>query len=470
MVVDRTGVISHCNDAGAELYGVDPYDVVGRSVQSLRLEPDHQSRVPSALTELADTGRWQGELGIYNARGALLRLDVRATLLRDDDDEPAGFTLACVDIGARVDAERRAARTEMRLRVAHRLVKMGAWEWDPQRDVLHASEAFAAELGVLPGTVLRIGHALDAMPDEDRGRVSAELDRLVRGECDSASVEYRIRRPDGEVRSLHAYCEAIRASGGQTTAIHGTTQDITSRVDAAEELRVAAARARAELDSSPLTRSSRGGYMKAVADCMGEGLFTLDAEGRVTYMNRAAQELLGRNLGEVYGQVMHELAHHHTAHGARNPADSCPIAIAGREGRLAEGKLSDRQHSRNRERQNAVHGNPLNDVLVGPVDVLEGVQHGQARFAAARPNRKRSTRFSTPSSRSTPWEPRRDARGIRRPRARRGERLLRPRVEPRHRRAVPHRVVKRADIPERAAAPARLVRAPPRRPALRPHA
>src|SRR5262249_38159505 len=43
-------------------------------------------------------------------------------------------------------------------------------------------------------------------------------------------------------------------------------------------------------------------YAQAVTECMGEGLFTLDVNGRITYMNRAAEELLGAAEGELRGR------------------------------------------------------------------------------------------------------------------------------------------------------------------------
>ncbi|MEP6787180.1 MAG: PAS domain S-box protein [Acidobacteriota bacterium] len=56
---------------------------------------------------------------------------------------------------------------------------------------------------------------------------------------------------------------------------------------------------------------------------MGEGLYTVDAEGRLTTMNRAAENLLGWTFGEIRGRNMHDVAHHHYPDGRPFPAEEC---------------------------------------------------------------------------------------------------------------------------------------------------
>ena len=48
-------------------------------------------------------------------------------------------------------------------------------------------------------------------------------------------------------------------------------------------------------------------YAQAVTEFMGEGLLTLDPEGRVTYVNRAAEALVGWTAAELRGRRIGEL-------------------------------------------------------------------------------------------------------------------------------------------------------------------
>lgn len=74
-------------------------------------------------------------------------------------------------------------------------------------------------------------------------------------------------------------------------------------------------------------------YMSAVADSMGEGLFTLDNQGRVMYMNEAGEKLLGWTRDELKGRVMHDVTHSHRSDGSELAIEDCPILHAGRDRR-----------------------------------------------------------------------------------------------------------------------------------------
>ena len=64
-------------------------------------------------------------------------------------------------------------------------------------------------------------------------------------------------------------------------------------------------------------------FDEAVMHNMSEGLYTVDAEGRVTMLNRAAEKLLGWTLEELRGRSMHDMTHHHYRDGRPFPTAKC---------------------------------------------------------------------------------------------------------------------------------------------------
>ncbi len=60
-------------------------------------------------------------------------------------------------------------------------------------------------------------------------------------------------------------------------------------------------------------------YRRAITESMDQGVYTLDAEGRLIHMNQAAQRLLGWTFAEVGGRRMHEVTH---------PGKGCPFRPA----------------------------------------------------------------------------------------------------------------------------------------------
>ena len=65
-----------------------------------------------------------------------------------------------------------------------------------------------------------------------------------------------------------------------------------------------------------------------VLNAIDDGVFCLNAAGKVVFVNEAASRLLGFSHGEMLGHSMHELTHHHYADGTEFPASECPILFS----------------------------------------------------------------------------------------------------------------------------------------------
>lgn len=72
----------------------------------------------------------------------------------------------------------------------------------------------------------------------------------------------------------------------------------------------------------------------ALVESAGEGLYTIDLDGRCTLVNQAAATWLGWRPEEMIGRDMHELMHHSHADGTRAAPETCTTARAFRGGEL----------------------------------------------------------------------------------------------------------------------------------------
>jgi two-component system, OmpR family, sensor histidine kinase VicK len=84
--------------------------------------------------------------------------------------------------------------------------------------------------------------------------------------------------------------------------------DITEQTHAEEEL-------------NALTRQRQ-----SILDSVGDGIFGMDLEGRLTFVNRSGAEMLGYSPQELLGQNMHALIHHSRADGTPYPAEESLIS------------------------------------------------------------------------------------------------------------------------------------------------
>jgi PAS domain S-box-containing protein len=72
-------------------------------------------------------------------------------------------------------------------------------------------------------------------------------------------------------------------------------------------------------------RKEADAFRQVVMDNMAEGLYTLDADGLVTYVNPAASRMLGWSEEELHGQPMHETIHFQDADHRPIPAEECSL-------------------------------------------------------------------------------------------------------------------------------------------------
>ncbi|MFN2462327.1 MAG: ATP-binding protein [Candidatus Dormibacteria bacterium] len=93
---------------------------------------------------------------------------------------------------------------------------------------------------------------------------------------------------------------------------------------------------RAALKATGATRAQREqsttAWFRSLLESTGEGICGLDLEGRVTFVNRAATDLLGYERGQMQGIDLHDACHHTRADGTPYPRAACPILRASRTG------------------------------------------------------------------------------------------------------------------------------------------
>jgi PAS domain S-box-containing protein len=78
------------------------------------------------------------------------------------------------------------------------------------------------------------------------------------------------------------------------------------------------------------------GYLGAVANSMADGLWAVTPDGRLAFMNPAAEEMLGWTTSELKGRVMHSVVHYQRADGSAFPIHECPASHASERGEIVK--------------------------------------------------------------------------------------------------------------------------------------
>ncbi|MBF0422896.1 MAG: PAS domain S-box protein [Magnetococcales bacterium] len=126
-------------------------------------------------------------------------------------------------------------------------------------------------------------------------------------------------------------------------------------------------------------RSSRK-FLESLTESMGEGVYALDAEGRCTFLNREAEQLLGWSREELVQRNFHDSAHYQRVGGEPVAAEQCPILQKMREGGTFRSEDEILVHRSGRMFPTYIVSVPLKDEgrIVGSVAVFQDISERKA--------------------------------------------------------------------------------------------
>jgi PAS domain S-box-containing protein len=132
---------------------------------------------------------------------------------------------------------------------------------------------------------------LGIIHDDDRSVLHKAILRIKGGHSSCEEAEYRILRPDGEVRWVRDSIRASRNGNEILLRLDGVVTDITKHKEAAQALRASEERFRALVEKST------------------DAIALLDAEGTILYASPSTQTVLGYTPEEFVGRNAFEGVH-----------------------------------------------------------------------------------------------------------------------------------------------------------------
>jgi PAS domain S-box-containing protein len=214
------------NDAAVRLYGWTQAEFLQMAVSDLR-PADERDALAHRLRSRAAGFRAVDQVRHRCKSGGWLDMQISAQAAVYEG-RPAVLVLA-VDISPQVAARQALQRQEQQIRELHQSLAEVLWLGSPDaRQVLYVSPAFEQVYGLPvddfrrdPGLWLARVH-----PDDQAMARDSARQLWTAG---SADCQYRICRPDGEVRWLSDRKKLVRDAQGEVTMIAGIAEDITAR-------------------------------------------------------------------------------------------------------------------------------------------------------------------------------------------------------------------------------------------------
>jgi len=139
-------------------------------------------------------------------------------------------------------------------------------------------------------------------------------------------------RPDGSVYQIEHQATAISSVQNTMLLVRLFDLDALHRRDVGEAAESYLRKGLYEwLRDEQYFREIEREY-RLILSAAGEGIYGVSASGCTTFLNPAAEVMLGYRADELVGKDMHEHIHHHKVDGSAYPSVECPIYNAFKEG------------------------------------------------------------------------------------------------------------------------------------------
>jgi PAS domain S-box-containing protein len=271
-------------NAGAErLYGYPASEAIGRHISVLA--PRSRAEEPAMLLHRVSTGAHvnQYETVRQHKSGSLIPVSLTLSPIKDAAGEIRAVSVIARDIGDAQRAARTLRESEERFRLVAETITQVFWIADVDTaTTIYISPAYEQIWGRTCESLYRNAQSfLDAVHPEDREQVVKQL-RLQRG-GEPFSHEYRIRRPDGEVRWIRDRAFPVRNHTGRVLQYVGIAEDITEH------------RAERLLAEGALRNAEE--RMRFALDAAGVGVWETSFETGIAYMSPTCEQMHGLEPG-----------------------------------------------------------------------------------------------------------------------------------------------------------------------------
>jgi len=234
IATDLEGRVVEWNRGAEEIYGWTAEEALGRDVVELTPSPEARQRAGEIMAALSRGESWTGFFHLQRRDGSTFLGRVRNTPLVGPDGTLTGVVGMSEPVTAQEDDALRPWFDERRLSLALEASGMATWEWDLAGDRVVWDERFEAIAGVQPGTFEgTLGAWLALVHPEDRLLVlDPDGGQFEPGE--TFDLEFRLVRPDGEVRWIEARGTSLAAPGAHRVSSRaiGVAVDVTDRKEA----------------------------------------------------------------------------------------------------------------------------------------------------------------------------------------------------------------------------------------------
>ena len=291
------GVITYVSPNIVDIAGHEVSDVINQNMFEKFMHPDDVKKTKELFHKgVSIRNKVAGiEYRILHKDGTWHWYTTNASPIYNDHGRVISFLAIQRDVTEKKLASDELLRSQLRMKEAQRIGKIGNWEWTPRKNRIFWSEEMYQIFGIKNKADLLTNKPLKFFYPDDRIIIIKSTKLAVKTRQPQA-LECRIVLPGGEIRHIYAKGEVHLDKNGKLEKVVGICQDITER-KLAEEL----------LSESTRKLNTMVNNLKGVVyRCVNDGNWTME------YISAGIEELSGypaadfiNNKSRLYSDIIH---------------------------------------------------------------------------------------------------------------------------------------------------------------------
>lgn len=229
-VTDPRGYFIQANERLAEILGYMEEELVGRTFQEMTHPEDLEINLV-LRNDLIDgkISKYALQKRYIRKGGGIVWANLTVSPIRDASGKITHTVAIVEDITDQRAAGEKLRKSEAQLAKAQEIAHLGSWELDLTNGAICWSDELYRIYGLAPQSVELTDDLVSGYTHpEDRDRIGQIISTSPR-DLQPFDFDYRIVRPDGSVRALHAEGEVLCDQTGKAVRMVGTAQDVTER-------------------------------------------------------------------------------------------------------------------------------------------------------------------------------------------------------------------------------------------------
>lgn len=283
IVKNLQGVINYWNNAAVRMFGYTAEEMIGSSISRLlTANSDDLELFESVKTRLLQEGSFTEIFSLFKADGSTIAVEVKQSLMRNEHGQPTNIICLSRDISHRIEAERHLKESEANLQAIFQSTSQSFMLMDSEYRILTFNKNGYELIRKLYGKELRVGGKLTEFFLPGRAEIFNDyIQKVKAGEVVRFEQKYDFPN-EKEVYLELTFSPVI--TDGQFRGIILCGEDKTDIITSKHKL-----------------IKSESKY-KALVESSMDLIWTIDAEGKICFVNNAVRTMLGYEVEEVIGK------------------------------------------------------------------------------------------------------------------------------------------------------------------------